>query len=95
MLSTTIFDDTLELPSTDTSIDTPNPISQVKLVMFANNPDDFPLFFCAGDVLRGHRVLIDVSISVNTSLSLNSKLLTLPIIYKLTGIRRSHSADCI
>jgi len=95
MLSISIFDDTLQLPSTDVSIDAPNPISQVKLVMFADNPDDFPLFFCAGDVLRGHRVLVDVSISVNSSLPLNSKLLTLAIFYKLTGIRRINSADCI
>lgn len=61
MLTVSIFDDSLPLPSLDASADTADPISQVKLVIFADKDDDFPLFFCAGDVLRGHRLLVDVS----------------------------------
>ena len=61
MMSIALIDDSLPLPTENQHDDGQHSISQMKLVIFADNVGDFPQIECAGDILRGHRVLVDVS----------------------------------
>ena len=65
MMNIMLFDDSLPCPrehdSSNNSNEAITSIPQMKIVIFRDNIQDFPRIECAGDVLRGHRVLVDVS----------------------------------
>jgi Telomeric single stranded DNA binding POT1/CDC13. len=58
MMNLTVFDASLQYPSwagNETNI------PQVRLVIFSNSVENFPQIDCAGDVIVGQRILVDVS----------------------------------
>jgi hypothetical protein len=66
MMTVALVDDSLPLPEEQQiNDDSRSSISQMKLVIFAANIGDFPQIECAGDIIRCHRVLVDVSINLH------------------------------